>query len=197
MFLLSDGKLTESPTHDERLRLSELFRRYFDSMPEGNLEPNTIDGMRTHQRHLYRHMGTRLFVDAIDRQLLETYVRQRSKEDGIRGRKLSPATIKKELITLRTVWNWALLEGIVDKPFQLRGVRFPKTDEKPRFQTWDEITRQINGGILSEAEVLDLWDCLFLDRKQIEELLDYVQENAPHSFIYPMFVAAAHTVCST
>lgn len=193
VFLLSDGKLNRSQKPEERLRLAELFQRYFDSIPDDSLEETTIGGMQTHQRHLHRHLGVNLLIDTISRETLQDYVHRRSKAKGIRGRKLSPATIKKELVTLRTVWNWALVEGVVKVPFPMKGVRFPKTDEKPRFQTWNEITRQIGGGYLSEAEVLDLWDCLFLDRPQIEELLDYVQENAKHRFIYPMFVAAAHT----
>lgn len=193
VFLLSDGKLNHRPEREERLRLNDLFHRYFAAIPDGNLEASTVEGMKTHQRHLERHLGTRLFVDSICRETLQDYVHERSKANGIRGRKLSPATIKKELVTLRTVWNWALVEGLVKLPFMLKGVRFPKFDEKPRFQTWDEITRQIACGYLSDAEILDLWDCLFLDREQVEELLDYVQKHATHAFIYPMFVAAAHT----
>ena len=47
-------------------------------------------------------------------------------------------------------------------PFPNRGLVYPKTDEKPPFQTWEEIERQIARGGLSAAEQKDLWDCLFL-----------------------------------
>ena len=193
VFLLSDGKLANKSTTVQRVQLSDLFKRYFDGIPSGSLEGTTIGGMKTHQRHLEKHIGASFYVDTLTRETLQAYVQKRSNAKGIRGRKLSPATIKKELVTLRSVWNWALAEGIVNAPYPLKGVRFPKTDEKPHFQTWEEITRQIECGNLDDAAILDLWDCLFLTREQIEELLDYVQKNANHPFLYPMFVAAAHT----
>jgi integrase len=33
----------------------------------------------------------------------------------------------------------------------------------------------------------------FLNRSEVESVLDFVQQSAAHSFIYPMFVVAAHT----
>lgn len=38
-----------------------------------------------------------------------------------------------------------------------------------------------------------MWDCLFLTVSEIAELLEHVKRYARHSFIYPMFVLAAHT----
>ncbi|MGB7344854.1 tyrosine-type recombinase/integrase [Rubripirellula reticaptiva] len=193
IFLLSDGKLESKRSATERVQLSGLFQRYFDGIPDDALEDTTVDGMKTHQTHLERHIGARFPIDSLTRETLQTYVQKRAKAPGIRGRKLSPATIRKELVTLRSVWNWALAESIVATPYPLKGVRFPKTDEKPHFQTMQEIADQIERGNLDEAASLDLWDCLFLTREQIEELLDYVEQTANHPFIYPMFVAAAHT----
>lgn len=193
IFLLSDGKLANKCSAVERIQLSGLFKRYFDGIPGDSLEDTTVGGMKTHQKHLEKHIGTSFHVDTLTRETLQSYVQKRSKAKGIRGRKLSPATIKKELVTLRSVWNWALAEGIVNTSYPLKGVRFPKTDEKPHFQTWTEITRQIERGNLDDAAILDLWDCLFLTREQIEKLLDHVKETANHPFLYPMFVAAAHT----
>ena len=193
IFLLSDGKLESKRSATERVQLSGLFQRYFDGIPDDALEDSTVEGMKTHQTHLERHIGTRFPIDSLTRETLQSYVQKRAKAPGIRGRKLSPATIKKELVTLRSVWNWALAESIVSTPYPLKGVRFPKTDEKPHFQTMEEIAEQIERGSLDEAAALDLWDCLFLTREEIEELLDYVEQTASHPFIYPMFVAAAHT----
>jgi integrase len=193
VFLLSDGKLNGKPKTAASIPLTNLFQRYFDGIPSDSIEESTIKGMKTHQRHLERHIGARFRVHGLTRDDLQKYVGKRSKEKGIRGRKLSPATIKKELVTFRSVWNWALAERLVLAPFPLKGVRFPKTDEKPRFQTWDEISRQCDSNVLTDADKTDLWDCLFLTKAETETLLDYVQSNAAHPFIYPMFVAAAHT----
>ena len=193
VFLLSDGKFNSKPKVTVTISLEKLFERYFDEIPADSLEENTIKGMKTHQRHLQRHLGSSMKVATLSRDDLQKYVAKRSKEEGIRGRNVSPATIKKELVTFRSVWNWALGEGHVSHAFPLKGVRFPKTDERPRFQTWDEIAGQCESPSLNDVPKADLWDCLFLSKLEIEELLDFVQESAAHPFIYPMFVVAAHT----
>ena len=44
-------------------------------------------------------------------------------------------------------------------------------------------------------DIEKLWECLFLDPKQIQQLLEHVNERAAHRFIYPMFCFVAHTGC--
>ena len=61
------------------------------------------------------------------------------------------------------------------------------------FQTFDEITLQIEQGDLTQEQQHELWECLYLRTNEIDELLRHVRENALHTFHYPMFVAAAHT----
>jgi integrase len=82
---------------------------------------------------------------------------------------------------------------LIEGEFPDRGLKFPKTREKPRFHTWDEITDKIKAGGLTDEDQQDLWDCLFLSNDEITELLGYVKSNARHTLIYPMFVMAAHT----
>jgi integrase len=82
--------------------------------------------------------------------------------------------------------------GFVTGSFPNRGLKFPKAEEKPPFQTWQEIERQIARGV-APAEERDLWDCLFLTVPEITELLEFVKVTARHAFIYPMFCFAAHT----
>ena len=95
-------------------------------------------------------------------------------------------------MTLRTAWNWARHAGVLKTTFPLKGVKFPKTLEKPPFQTWAEIERQITHGGLSDAEEAELWDSLFLTVPEIDELLAHVQDQATKPFVYPMVVFAAH-----
>jgi integrase len=83
--------------------------------------------------------------------------------------------------------------GLVKNAFPNKGLRYPKTHEKPPFQTWAEIERQIQLGGLSEAEQTELWEGLYLTAGEIEEVLDFVDKNARHPAIYPMLVLAAHT----
>lgn len=70
---------------------------------------------------------------------------------------------------------------------------YPKTGEKPPFQTWEEIERKVARGGLSEAEQKALWDCLYLMLPQVDEFLNFAKANANHDFLYPMLVTATHT----
>jgi integrase len=81
----------------------------------------------------------------------------------------------------------------VDGPFPNRGLKYPKTSEKPPFQTRQEIERQVSRGGLTEIEQEELWDCLYLTVLEIEEVLALVKRRAGRPFLYPMCVMAAHT----
>jgi integrase len=83
--------------------------------------------------------------------------------------------------------------GLLTGPFPHRGLKYPKTTEKPSFQTWEEIERQIAAGGLDAMRRQELWDCVYLTPPQIEELLAFVRTHATHAFLYPMFALAAHT----
>jgi integrase len=72
-------------------------------------------------------------------------------------------------------------------------VKLAKPEEKPPFQTWTEIERRIAPGGLTQDQIQDLWECLFLQLAEVEELLGYVKEHALQSWVYPMFCFAAHT----
>ncbi|QDT12915.1 hypothetical protein K239x_49280 [Planctomycetes bacterium K23_9] len=68
VFLLSDGKLESRRATTERVQLSVLFQRYFDGIPDDALEVTTIKGMKTHQSHLERLIGSRFRIDSLTRE---------------------------------------------------------------------------------------------------------------------------------
>ena len=80
---------------------------------------------------------------------------------------------------------------IVAGPFPYDGLRYQKADEKPPFQTREEIERQIPG--LTQAKVNELWEALYLTLPEIDRLLDHVRNNAMHPWIHPLVATAAHT----
>jgi integrase len=192
-FLLSDGKLFGAQRISSFLRLKELLDAFFESLPDGNLEETTIRGMHIHRRHLIRHLGENFPIQRLTVGDLQRYTNARSTEKAIRGRRVSASTIKKEIVTLRGVWNWAVDQGRLKGGFPKNGLRLPKLSEKPPFQTWAEIERQIERGRLSEAQQAELWECLFLTLPEIDELLAFVKQSGRQPFVYPMFVFAAHT----
>lgn len=114
--LLSDGRLDGKPRVNTRLRtLRQFADAFLASIPDGSLEVSTVKGMRIHLDHLYREFGRSFLFASLSLGDLQTYVDRRSRDAGQCGRKLSPATIKKELTTLRTVWNWAKNAGFLSR----------------------------------------------------------------------------------
>ena len=77
--------------------------------------------------------------------------------------------------------------------FPYEGLRYPKSDEKPPFQTREEIERQIAAGGLKPAQVKELWEALYLQSHEIAELLAHAKEHAAHPWVYPLIAMAAHT----
>lgn len=192
-FLLSDGKLTRPVEVSAGITLGDLCQRYLDSLPRGTLEANTVYTLNIHLSHLKEVLGERFRVDRLTFADLQRYVDTRSKEIGKRGKPISPVTIKKELTSFSGVWTWAARMSLVKTPFPNKGLRYSKSEEKPPFQTWDEIERRIKLGGLSDEDQGELWEGLYLTAAEIEEVLDHVEKNARHPAIYPMLVLAAHT----
>jgi integrase len=99
----------------------------------------------------------------------------------------------REMATFRACWDWGVHGGKLRGPFPGRGLKYPKGEEKPPFQTWEEIERRVALGGLTGREQEELWDCLFLTLPEVGELLAFVKANAAHPWIYPAFCLAAHT----
>lgn len=184
------------------LTLQGLFDQFFDSLPDENLEANTLRTMHTHKAHFLRLIKPRFPAEKLTGHELQKYVNARSKEHtqypcrsgSDSRRKVSATTIKKEIATLGTVWRWAANIPILEGNFPSRGLRFPKTEDKPSFQTFAEITQQIQAQSLTAAMAAELWECLYLQKDEIDDLLSGVQarDDLP-IYIYPMIAAAAYT----
>lgn len=170
------------------LTLGGLFEEYEKALPVGAIEANTLLTTRVHLGHFARLLGEMRPLSEVSYDLLQGYLRQRQKEDNRRGGTISPTTLRKEIRSLSSVWNWALRSGRVTGPFPGQKLSYPSSVERPRFQTWDEIERQIAGG---GSE--DLWANLFLRREEIDQLLEHVKQHAFKPYIYPMLAMAAHT----
>jgi hypothetical protein len=80
-------------------------------------------------------------------------------DKGLNGREVTPVTIRKALVTLRTLWNWGRHHGHFEKPFPCKGLKYPKGTEKPPFMTFTEVARR--AAKAKPAEAADLWDAVF------------------------------------
>ncbi|VAX40965.1 hypothetical protein MNBD_PLANCTO02-1166, partial [hydrothermal vent metagenome] len=205
-FVLNNGVIPSVPPPPQKkyISLTSLFNQFFDAIPEGNIEKSTLKMMHTHKRHLLRLLTPDFEIAKLIGKDMQEYVNTRAKEqtqyfvgdasNPQRNRRLvSATTIRKELVTLGAAWKWATTASLLSGRFPKWGLRFPKTDEKPPFQTWAEIERQIEIGQLDSYEAGQLWECLFLKASEINALLQYVKQSANFPFIHPMFAMAAFT----
>lgn len=189
-FLLSNGRVTAPLVIPEQISLRDLFTRYFGAIPEGSLEPVTIYNMKLHQKRLEERFGPGYAIRTLTVGDLQEYIENRSKDRGRNG-KVTAATIKKAIVTLRTVWNWAVQQKFVEGRFPSKGLRYPKGKEKPPYMPFRDVERLAKG--MSASEAAELWECVFLPEADVTDLLKHVRKSARHPFIYPLFVFAAHT----
>jgi integrase len=194
-FLLSDGKLAHKPkltTPPPALTLASVRDLYVQAHANGAVEENSLATIQMHLRHFVITLGESFPIQQLTLSDLQRHVDRRARKK-YRGRSLSPVTMRKEMASFRACWNWGVHGGKLQGHFPSRGLKYPKADEKPPFQTWEEIERQIAQGGLKDTEKKALWDCLFLRLAEIEGFLDFVRTAAHHGFVYPMLVFAAHT----
>jgi integrase len=101
----------------------------------------------------------------------------------------SAATIRKEIVSLRTAWNWARRHLGLKEEFPGTGLDFAKIAESLPFMTWDEAERRIDAGDDPEQ----VWDCVYLRLDDTAQLLEWVKDRPVSPWVYPMFAFAAHT----
>ncbi len=190
-FILSDGKINSNNPRKKDISLRELLSTYQTRLPHGAKEPSTIRMEKTHIRNLLRLLPKRRSANSINSADVQHYVEKRLKEK--RGERfISPETVRREMDTFRSIWNWATRE-YVDGPPPTSGLTFAKRDEKLPFMTWEEIETRIARGGLSDEEQADHWASLYLTMDQIVEFLEHAKENARYPFVHPMLTFVAYT----
>jgi integrase len=183
-FILHDGKPPVDPAIAVRkdTTLHQLREGYLNTVSNGAIETNTLTTARIHLTHIEKSFGKSFILSGVTLGKLQEHITRRSKE-------VAAVTIKKELDTFRSVWNWGLRMKWIDQPFPSSGLVYPKTEEKLPFMTWAEIDRRVKAG----GDADELWECLYLNIEKVTELLAFVKtKNAP-DWVYPMIVMAAHT----
>ncbi len=182
-FLQHDGKApVGSVPATKPTKLGDLRDRFLSSHA-GAHEKNTLYTARIHFGHLVATLGRNFDLRMLELANLQGHIDRRCP-------KVSPATAGKEIATFRTAWNWGVRMKLVSGLCPVKGLVYPKTDEKPPFQTRAEIKRQLDG--LTEAKRDELWESLYLTLPEIAAFLADVRESAGHPWIYPMVATAAH-----
>ena len=192
-WIVSGGRSTAKPTLKETRSLKDAIKVYFDAIPAGAKSANSLATERTHLDHFVRILKASTPIGSIGVGELQHYVTKRSKEKGIRGRKVQPETLRKELVTFGTMRRWAKAQGWCEGELDRKALKLPKGTEKAPFRTWAEIEAIVEKGGLTPEEERDLWDCLFLDEKEIADFLKYVAENGKVPWLHPAMAIAAYT----
>jgi integrase len=194
-FLLSGGKIdgTRQPVSKPcQGTPSALFATYERDLTAGSKEDNSLATERIHRRHLLGHFR-KSAIAGIDHQAIQGYVNIRSAAG------VTAVTIRKELATLRMIWNWGVHNGHVNipLPWKMKRLKFPKGTRREQFQTWEQIGRKVESlrraGELTEERESRLWECLYLDEAQVKDCLEHVRRNAAYPFVHPMFAFCAYT----
>jgi integrase len=186
-FIQHDGKPPDVPNLPDAPRkavtIAHLKERFLVTFGNGTIEANSLDTCKLHLSHFCRFLGEAFPLGDLSTSRLQDYINRRSRQ------KISPVTIRKELATLRSAWNWGESLELTSGRFPNKGLRYPKQDEKPPFMTREQILRQIGAG--GDADIL--WDALYLQTAELTELLDNVKIKDSYGWLYPLFVFAAHT----
>jgi hypothetical protein len=157
LFLLSGGKRTAKPEIAAVLTLGGLIDLYLGAHA-GARESHTIYTARIHANHLKKSLGADFAVQDLATSDLQAHVDRRAGAKGHGGKPLSPTTIKKEIASLSGIWSWVVRMGHVSGPFPNKGLVYPKTSEKPPFQTRAEIEEPLKRGGLKDDEKRELWN---------------------------------------
>jgi hypothetical protein len=132
LFLLSDGKVTKKVTSaPAHLTLDALCKKYVEVHSGGAMEATSLQTVEMHLRHFRKSFGDSFVITRLKQSDLQDHVTRRSKMDGIRKRKVSPITLRKEMGSFRALWNWGVRSELLSGLFPNRGLVYPKTDEKP------------------------------------------------------------------
>lgn len=196
-FVRSGGQCVKLPTIRSSMSLEDVCQAYLDSFDESAKEGTTLGTERAHLNHFKKILGEGTGIEAITSNELREYVVVRKKEKGLRGGKVKPVTIGKELQTWSQLWDYAKDEGLVDGENPGDGIRKPRGDEKPPFMTWEQIKTRIGRGGLDKQEIAELWDCLFLRENEVGSFLGVVQERAEglprFPYAFPALAFCAYT----
>ena len=194
-FLRSGGRRSQLPQVLISPPLGDICDEYLASFNHGTKEDSTLDTEQKHLNHFQRIFGRGTPIASLGGAELDRYIKTRQQDKSIRGRNVSPVTINKELQTFRQLWEFASKQGVTTGDNPVTRVRKPRHSQKPPFMSWDQIEARIQRGGLTETEIAELWDCLFLCEIEISQFLRHLETAGQQVPRFP-FIHAALALCA-
>jgi len=111
-FILSDGKIHGQPLCTSTT-LGKPFESYQAQLPAGAKEELTVRLEKTQVNNFKQILPISKLANTITTADLQRYVERRLKSN-CKGRKISPETVKREMATFRSIFNWAKSVGLVE-----------------------------------------------------------------------------------
>jgi len=191
-YVYSGGTLTVQAAQDTTL--AEACAGY---LAESRKAENTRKGEEKHINHLKEVIGGTTRLARVTLKTLKRYRDKRRKTANRYGGKVSDGTIKKELLTFSQIWGWALTEKHVTGPCPLKNphntrkwaLALDKPEDRQEFETWEQVEKRIKReGIKDDKQKRGAFRWVYLDEKQVGDLLDHVKGESP---IYVALVLAA------
>jgi integrase len=190
-FILSGGTLQKPPEPRAKPVALPSIKTLADEYGEcqkQTMAPSYHYSQTMHLRHLVRHLGDRAHepCSQITCRDLDGYLKKRLQERHA-------STAERERITLLQFFKWLVQQGHLASSPAAGLERIKGGEDRPPFRTIAEIDKIAERGGLTNDEVLDLWECLFLNPKEIADLLATVRTNAKVDYSYLLHAIPAYT----
>lgn len=192
-FIVSGGVLSEPAAQRKELPPLPTTRSLMDEYLESQknmLAESYRYSQKIHLGHCTKYLG-----DLVDKPCDQ--VRQQHLEGFLRARLAirDPATVARERVTIVQFYKWACsqesLSSYASPASKLFTVKCGR-DRDP-FRTLGEIQQIIERGGLTDEEIPNLWECLYLNPQEIATLLATVRANAADPISFMLHAIPAYT----
>jgi hypothetical protein len=120
---------------DGPVKFSVFKENYLAARSGGSMEANSLATARMHLGHFERTFGKefdlrKLTMGDLQRHLNRLRAEGDPRRRSAREKPISAATLRLEVSSLRSAWNWAIVNKLVHSSFPTKGLQFPKSDEQ-------------------------------------------------------------------
>jgi integrase len=190
-FIVSGGTLTEPITKPQlapKPPSTKALMGQYEESQKNLLAESYHYSQVMHLRHLAKHLGNKVNAacDQIGFRELDGYLKARL---AIRHAN----TAERERITLLQFYKWVVAQGYLVESPAAKLAPIKGGVDRPPFRTLAEINRIINRGGVDSAEILGLWECMYLLPEEIAKLLATVRANAIEDFTFLLHAIPAYT----